>query len=75
VLPSGPKKKTALDLPATIALESSHFLRFCTVPSASASFKRILEIVFCEGVQYRLRFCLDHLNCVKMAYTPSWRIA
>jgi hypothetical protein len=22
--------------------------------------------VFCEGVQHRLRFCLDHLNCVKM---------
>jgi hypothetical protein len=23
--------------------------------------------VFCEGVQHRLRFCLDHPNCVKMA--------
>jgi hypothetical protein len=23
--------------------------------------------VFCEGVQHRLRFCLNHLNCVKMA--------
>jgi hypothetical protein len=29
--------------------------------------KCILEIVFCEGVQLRLRLCLDHLNCVKMA--------
>jgi hypothetical protein len=23
--------------------------------------------VFCEGVQHRLRFCLDHLNCLKRA--------
>jgi hypothetical protein len=23
--------------------------------------------VFSEGVQHRQRFCLDHLNCVKMA--------
>jgi hypothetical protein len=23
--------------------------------------------VFCEGVQRRLRFCLDHLNCFNMA--------
>jgi hypothetical protein len=26
----------------------------------------ILEVVFCEGVQHRLRFCLDHLNYVKL---------
>jgi hypothetical protein len=30
-------------------------------------FKCILEVVFCESVQHRLRFCLDHLSCVKMA--------
>jgi hypothetical protein len=30
-------------------------------------FKTTLEVVFCEGVQHRLRFCLDHLSCVKMA--------
>jgi hypothetical protein len=23
--------------------------------------------VFCEDVQRRLRFCLSHLNCVKMS--------
>jgi hypothetical protein len=23
--------------------------------------------VFCEGVQHRLRFYFDHLNCVKIA--------
>jgi hypothetical protein len=27
----------------------------------------MLEVVFCEGFQRCLRFCLDHLNCVKMA--------
>jgi hypothetical protein len=30
-------------------------------------FKCILEVVFCECVQHNMRFCLDHLNCVKMA--------
>jgi hypothetical protein len=27
----------------------------------------ILEAVFCEAVQHLLRFCLNYLNCVKMA--------
>jgi hypothetical protein len=40
--------------------------RVCAVPSASAIFKLILEIVFGESVQYRLWFCLDYLNSVKM---------
>jgi hypothetical protein len=39
----------------------------CTIPSASAISKCTLEVVFCECVQHRLRFCLDHFNCVKMA--------
>jgi hypothetical protein len=34
--------------------------RFC-------HFKCILEVVFCEGVQHRLRLCPYHLKCVKMA--------
>jgi hypothetical protein len=38
----------------------------CIVPSASDILKCIMEVVVCEGVQHRLRFCLDHLNCVKM---------
>jgi hypothetical protein len=46
---------------------SSPLTHVSTVPSASAIFKCILQVVFCEGVQHRLRFCLDHLNCVKMA--------
>jgi hypothetical protein len=39
----------------------------CAVPRASGVFKCILKVVFCEGVQYRLRFRLDHLSCFKMA--------
>jgi hypothetical protein len=27
----------------------------------------VMEAVFYEGVQHRLRFCLDHLICVNMA--------
>jgi hypothetical protein len=38
--------------------------RVCTVSSIS---KCILEVVFCEGVQHRLPFCLHHLSSVKMA--------
>jgi hypothetical protein len=39
--------------------------RSCTIINASANFE--MEVVFCERVQHRLRFCLDHLICVKMA--------
>jgi hypothetical protein len=46
---------------------SSHLSRAYTVPSAFAIFKCILEVVFYKCVQHRLRFCLDHLKCVKMA--------
>jgi hypothetical protein len=28
--------------------------------------------LFCEGVQHRLRFCLDHLSCDKMAVFQSY---
>jgi hypothetical protein len=27
--------------------------------------------MFCEAVQHRLRFCLGHFNCVKMATTTN----
>jgi hypothetical protein len=46
---------------------SSTLPRICTVPSASAIFKCILKAVFCKGIEHRLRFCLDHLSCIKMA--------
>jgi hypothetical protein len=32
-----------------------------------AIFKYILNVVFCECVQRRLRFCLNHLTYIKMA--------
>jgi hypothetical protein len=39
----------------------------CTVLMTSAIFfKCIPEVMFCKSVQHRLRFCLYHLNCVKM---------
>jgi hypothetical protein len=25
------------------------------------------QVLLCESVQHRLRFCLDHLSCIKMA--------
>jgi hypothetical protein len=65
---------TAADIRSKINIEptehhhpqSSPVPRVITVPSASVIFKWILEVVFCEGVQQRLRFCLHHLICVKM---------
>jgi hypothetical protein len=45
----------------------SHALpHVCTVPSASASFKCILEVVSCEGAQHRLRFCLDPATIISI---------
>jgi hypothetical protein len=59
MLPSGQK--------LTLDLRPPSPSRVCTVPSASAIFKCILEVVFGEGVQHRLHFYLDHLSCVKIA--------
>jgi hypothetical protein len=52
----------------TITLEVVHFREYAPLPALllpflNASWKSCV----CEGVQRRLRFCLDHLNCVKMA--------
>jgi hypothetical protein len=46
---------------------SSPLLHLCTVPRICAIFTLILEVVFRVGVQHCLWFCLNHLNCVKMA--------
>jgi hypothetical protein len=48
-------------------LRSTPFSRVYTTPRASSILKCFLKVVFCEAVQHRLRFRLDHLNCVKMA--------
>jgi hypothetical protein len=64
VLPSG--HKLTLCLLATITLEVVPFRAYAQFPAFLPFFKCILEVVFCEGVLRRLRFCLDHLNSVKM---------
>jgi hypothetical protein len=40
---------------------------YAPFPELLPFFKCILEIVLCEDVQHRLRFCLDLPYCVKMA--------
>jgi hypothetical protein len=64
-MPSSPN--VTLDLLATIIVEVVPFRAFAPFPVIPLFFKFILEVVFCEGVQHRLRFYLDHLTCVKMA--------
>jgi hypothetical protein len=63
VLPSG--QKLTLGLLAT--LDVAHFRVYASFPELLPIFKCVLEVVFCESIQHRLRFCLDHLSCVKMA--------
>jgi hypothetical protein len=65
VLPSG--QKLPLESLATIILEVDTFHDYAPFSAPSAIFKCILKVMFCEGVQHRLRFCLDHLSCVKIA--------
>jgi hypothetical protein len=52
---------------ATIILEVVPFCTYAPFSVLLPFFKCILEFVFCEGVQHRLQFYLDHLNCVKTA--------
>jgi hypothetical protein len=65
VLPSG--QKLTLGLLATIDLVP--FCIYAPFPALLPFSKCMLEIMFCVGVQHRLRFCLHHLNCVKMEET------
>jgi hypothetical protein len=37
----------------------------CSVPSTFTIFKRILKVVYYEGILYHHRFSLDQLSCVK----------
>jgi hypothetical protein len=43
------------------------FRAYAPFPELLLFFKYTLGVVFCEGIQHRLPFSLDHLNCVKMA--------
>jgi hypothetical protein len=70
VLPSG--QKLTLGLLSTITLEAVPFCTCSPFPALLPFLKCTLEIVFCEDVQHRLRFCLNRLNCVKMAASQSY---
>jgi hypothetical protein len=59
LLPSG--QKLTLGLLATTTLEVVPFRSHAPFPA----FLPFLNAPY-EGVQHRLRFCLGHLNCVKM---------
>jgi hypothetical protein len=48
-------------------LRGSPLPRVCTVLSASAILKCILQVVFCEGAEHRLRFSLI------TSTAPKWR--
>jgi hypothetical protein len=63
VLPSG--QKLTLGLQATFDI--APFRVYASFPELLPIFKCVLEVVFCEDIQHRLRFCLDHLSCVKVA--------
>jgi hypothetical protein len=54
-------------LAATTTLEVVPFCAYAPIQALLPFFKHILEVVLCEGVRHRLRFCLNHLSCVKMA--------
>jgi hypothetical protein len=63
VLPSG--QRLTLGLLATVTLEVVSFRSYALFSALLPFFKCVMEVVFCEGVQHR--FCLHHLNYVKMA--------
>jgi hypothetical protein len=63
VLPSG--QKLTLSLLATINFDVVPFRVHVLFPALLTIFKSIMEDVFCDSVQHRLRFCLDHNTCVK----------
>jgi hypothetical protein len=65
VLPSG--KKLTLSLLATITLDVVPFRAYSPFLAHLPFLKCILEVLFCESVQHRLRFCLDHFSYVKIA--------
>jgi hypothetical protein len=58
LLPYG--QKIAFGLLTNIILET------VPLPTLLPVFKCNLEDVLCVGVQHRFRFCLEHLNCVKL---------
>jgi hypothetical protein len=74
MLPSGPK--LTLGLLGTITLEVVSFRAYSPFPVLLPFLIASWKLCF-WGVQHRLWFYLDHLNCVKMAafqlYLQSWK--
>jgi hypothetical protein len=58
--------KLTFGLLASITLEVVPISAYAPFTALLLFFKCILEVMFFEGVQHGLLFCLDHLNCVKM---------
>jgi hypothetical protein len=56
----------------TITIEVVSFRACAPFPVLLPFFKCILQVVFCEGLQHRMRFCLDHHSCIKMAAFQSY---
>jgi hypothetical protein len=55
-----------LGLLANITFEAVSCRAYAPFPARLPFFKYIVEVVFWEGDQHRLPFCLSHLNSVKM---------
>jgi hypothetical protein len=55
-----------MGLLTTITLEVLPSRAYAPFPALLPFFKFVLEVMFCEGVQHRLRFCLDHLSWAKV---------
>jgi hypothetical protein len=62
-----------MGLLATITLEVVTFYLYAPFPALLPFLKCILEVVFCEGVQHCLQFCLDHLSCVSFIFNQANR--
>jgi hypothetical protein len=62
-----------LCLLATITFEVVTFRAYAPFPALLQFVNLILEVMFCEGLQHRLRFRLDHLSGVKMAFQLNFQ--
>jgi hypothetical protein len=70
VLPS--EQRLTLSLLPTVTLEVVPLRTYAPFPALLPLFKCILQVLFCEGVQHRLRFCLCTSTQPRgMLYTDS----
>jgi hypothetical protein len=59
-------EKLTLSILATITLQVAPFCSYAPFPALLPLFKCILEVVFREGVQHCLHFCLSYLSHFKV---------